>query len=293
MSLPRTRRLLVPLILALVVASMAAGCSKEKDPLPPPPDIPEADVDDIAQQIAAMTASDNGGWFFTVQTMAETLAAPLPASPALAYRGGMGRFRTLNTFSRTQAGVTHDWKLGYFDDLLVQHAVRDSAVAFIDAGVTSNGGTLNANGLSSATYGLFADSGQYTVEFVEPASDTVQFDIFLEDSSFALVGSVFHAGSNRLWYQANLISTTDNLLLVKAALPSPYPVAGSLEWSIDARIMGSSGRRDDFAVEWLAEGEMTFNGTQFAVLKITVGFGLGSPIRSYRVDLKTGAITKL
>ena len=66
-----------------------------------------------------------------------------------------------------------------------------------------------------------------------------------------------------------------------------------LEWTIDARVINASGRRDDVAAEWLAEGLMTFDGTQNAILQITVGFGLGSPVRSYQVNLKTGAIAKL
>jgi len=291
MSLPRPRRLFVPLILALCLAGMAAGCSKKEDPLPPPPDMPEADVDDMAQHIAATTASDNGGWFFTVETMADSLAQPIAPRPGLALRP-YDRFKALSNFSVTRAGMTYDWRLGYFDNNLIQHAVRDSQVEFLEASVLGQG-SINGSGISAGTYGCSADSSQFTVEFIEPASDTTVFDLFVEDTSTALVSSVFHAGSNRVWNFSNLISTIENPLVVKASLPSPYPVSGTLEWSIDAKVLDHPPLRDQFTIEWLAEGEMTFDGTQFAVLKITVGFGLGSPIRSYKVNLKTGAITKI
>ena len=287
MTLPRPLRWVLLLAVGLALAG-PLGCSKSEETIPPPPDMPVEDSDDIAQQIAAMIASDNGGWFFTVQTMAETLAVPIPA--AAQARGIPGRFRTLNQFSRMQGGVTHDWRLGYFDNDGFPHAIRDSTVEYIEAGVTASG-TLNANGLSGATYGLFADSSQYTVDFIAPESDTIQFDVFMEDSSYALVTSSMRANSQRLWYQTNLVTTSDNLLVRASALPSPYPMAGSIEIQITAQIMGASGSRDDVQVEWLAEGRLVFDGTDTATLTIAVISGL-SPDRNYRVNLKTGAITK-
>ena len=299
MSLPRPIRVVLLLALGLALAGVY-GCGKDEEVIPPPPDMPVEDSDDIAQQIAAMIASDNGGWFFTVQTMAESLSVPIPPTANLgagrsnalvlsAVRGG--RFKTLNQFTRTQAGVTHNWRLGYFDNDGQQHAGRDSAVEYLEAGVTASG-TLNANGLSGGTYGMFADSSQYTVDFIAPESDTIHFDVFFEDSSYALVTSSLRANSQRLWFQQNLVSTTDNLLVRASTLPSPYPFAGSIEIQITAQIMGASGARDDVQVEWLAEGRMEFDGTDTATLTISVIAGL-SPDRAYRVNLKTGAIAKL
>jgi hypothetical protein len=285
---------------ALALALFAAwGCSKKETPVPVvPPSISQADADDIAQQIGIMTSVDNGGWF----TMLESLNAMLPGILAntQAFTGGRSRPTSATFLPRpslledttfAKAAVNYSWSIVYFHNSFMDSTGRPDTLSEVLGANVIGAGSLNAGGVSG-TYGLFPDfSKAVEIYNLDTSNDTLQFSAFFDDSSYALVSSTITTGQSRLWYVQNTIDY--DLTLLKSQVPaSPYDLKGIVRWDfIDASIIATPPSRTDFASSGQAFGEMTLTGAQDATLEITDI--LGAAVYRYRMNLKTGAITRL
>src|SRR5437773_3310345 len=120
MKLPHPRRSWPALVLLVTAAMMPVGCSKSPTKPQPPQPIPHADADDIAQVLATTMSADNGGWYYTIKVMAESLSKPAPnlmAGTASLSRWDLPlttRFRTLNDYTISlNDKIKYDFQTGY------------------------------------------------------------------------------------------------------------------------------------------------------------------------------------
>lgn len=301
LSRPVHRWLTLAIFAALALG--LAGCSKSTKPKVGfiPSAIPHADADDIAQYIGASMASDNGGWYYTVRAMCDSLAQP----PLL--DSGVPDTTTFALSSPTAPPLVYTFELAYYRSNQVGYPVRDTASKEIEADLEMAGGQLNspvgaANYDVTSTYGVSADWSIY-VYGLSPEYNAVQFDGFFDDSAFASVNTtVDTAATNyRYWYHVNSVYV-DTMTIRKSDLVSnPYPVDGDVQFIIDAYNMKRLAPRTpsgpvnsaDTDHEVLCEAEMKFNGTATATLSIVDIIDDASWEYRYSVNLKTGAIARL
>ena len=282
MKLPHPRRhWLVWSLLALAILS-AAGCSKPPKPKPATP-IRQADADDIAQLIAATISADNGGWFFLVKTIAESLSV----TPA----NGAGTPDT-TSFSITKGSNTYQFRMAYLNAYQVGYPTRDTSSIELDAAVTCGGGHLLIPGSVDATYGYNSDWG-FSVYGLRAEHDTLEFDnLGTDDSTFATVTSTLHS-TQRFWYHpANYVDFYTTLKVLKSALPAnPYPMSGEARWLIEAYVMKSDTTRDEIngkIYDLFLEASLTFNGTNMVTFRIADIIEEPSWVYVYTINLDTG-----
>src|SRR5262245_44825564 len=144
----------------IVSAMLLAGCSKDPPKPNPPAPIPHADANDIVQAIATMMSADNGGWYFTVKALCETLSVPPPiitltTAPDRRFSLPLSeRLRLMNDFALTRGGLTYHFQAGWVRNDGSITTVRDTSSVEFDALVACDGGTFaNANGVT-ANYGF-------------------------------------------------------------------------------------------------------------------------------------------
>ena len=256
MKLPHVLRSLFAVALLLAAAFLASGCSKSPAKPKPPAPPPHADVDDIAQMIATTFSADNGGWYFLVKTLADSLAPPAPnlatgrISPYWAVPMS-SRIGVRNNWSATKAGITYNVVVGYWraDTLGTVTSTRDTASDHLEANVVVSGGVFaNANGLNG-DYGYYhadpdapSDSSFAVFNLQTTAPDTLVFSGSADDSCFAnIVSTITPNPPGRLWYHQNFFDFELHLLK-STLLTNPYPVEGSVDWVVEAYPLGSPRR---------------------------------------------------
>jgi len=296
-----------------VLALGLAGCSKTTKPKTPGPQaIPLADADDIAQLLGATLASNNGGWYYTIEALSDSLyqSDPVYGTPIYAVPADTA------TFSVAKLGLKYNFDLAYFrsSNPNIGYPVRDTAASDIEAALHIQSNTLNSPPGGAVPYAVTGPPGGTGAGFgissdwycnvyqLGSAYDAVQFDFILDDSTFASVNTTVDtsATSYRYWYLPMEFNSVyvDTLKIRKADLHSnPYPIAGDIHWTLDAYRMKTNSRNINDATayysEALVEAFMTFNGTSTATLQIVDD--IEDPAWDYRysVDLKTGAIARL
>ena len=272
--------------LCMAFAVMAfVGCSKSTKPKPiPKPTISHEDADDIAQYVGASMAVDAGGWYFLVQSLAESLATVTTNSPAIP---------DTNVFAIAKVTNNYNFQIAYYNALQVGYPVRDTASSELEADVQMTGGALSLPGSVEGTYGLAADWGLFVYN-LRASYDTLEFSGIIDDSSFVTVTSSITPGRVKYWLHSNGVYPT--LHVLKSHIPgNPYPVDGEVEFILDAYNMKSVSRdvltQSDHEI--LAEAVMTFNSTATATLKILDTLADSAYEFDYSINLKTGAITRL
>jgi len=313
MTLSRPVYRWLTLAIFAVLALSLAGCSKSTKPQTGrvPSAIPHADADDLAQLLGATLASDNGGWYYTIEALADSLyqSDPVFGTPIYSVPADTA------TFSISKQGQTYNFNLAYFHAAgLVGYPVRDTAASDIESALHIESNTINsppgghpnydvtgAPGGTGASLGLSSD-WYCNVYQLGSAYDAVQFDFIVDDSTFASVNTTVDtsATSYRYWYLPMEFNSVyvDTLKIRKADLhTNPYPIAGDIHWTLDAYSMKTNSRNINdptaYNSEALVEAFMTFNGTSVATLLITDDVDQPAWQYRYSVNLKTGAIARL
>src|SRR2546425_1425001 len=73
-------------VVAVALIAFGVGCGKKSTKPPINPPISLEDADDLVQQVAMMTASDNGGWLVDIQSTIVSIPTPSPIAPSSAAR---------------------------------------------------------------------------------------------------------------------------------------------------------------------------------------------------------------
>lgn len=272
----------------LLALAALAGCGgKSKQKVIEPPVITHRDADDIVQAIATTVSADNGGWYYTIKVMAESVAvapADFPTGPGDSV-----------SFARSQAGLTYHFTMRYFHPDQSSYATRDTGSDHLEATISADDGVFtNVNGVTGV-YGYHSDRDLFVVYNLHAVYDTLEFSNLAEDSVYAVVHSSIDSGSVRAWYHDNALDFEPNLKLLKTTLTTnPYPVAGEVDWFvIDAQALKSASQADvDY--DDFAEGIMTFNpnGGPVATFSL-VDIGSEGTHYDYSLNLNTGEVHRL
>jgi hypothetical protein len=306
MKLPHAHRSWPGLLLLITAAMMPLGCSKSPTKPSPPKPIAHADADDIAQVLATTMSADNGGWYYTIKVIAESLSTPPPnllAVTAPASRWSVPlttRFRTLNDFKITKdSKIVYNFQVGYVRANGLVTTNRDTTSQELAAYVATDVGGIfsDANGVTG-NYGLRplqihgATDSSFTVDGL--TADTLEFAAFMEDSVYGVVHSTITPNAGRNWYHPdNIVDWT--LRIPRSKLTSsPYPmgVDSEVNWIIEARSLNANGDRDLFVYDLIVEARMTFDGTEEATLMIANVTLEPDWAYFYKVNINTGRFTR-
>ena len=291
------------LVLLVIAAMMPIGCSKSPTKPSPPKPIAHADADDIAQALATTMSADNGGWYFTIKAIAETLSIPPPVITLVAREPSpwsvplTSRFKLQNTYPISKSGINYNFSTIYIRGDNSTTTLRDTTSQSLAAYATGVG-FMNGNGVTG-NYGIhplviqgLADT-TFTVDGIQ--ADTVEFEAFMEDSLYGVVHSTITPNSGRNWYfPANTVDWTFRIPKNKL-VSSPYPMGSLSEvnWIIEAKSLNGAGDRDAFLYDVIIEARMTFNGTADADLLIANVTLAPDWAYYYKVNVNTGVITRV
>ncbi len=305
MNSRRAHRFLPALVLLITTLMLSTGCSKSPAKPKPPQPIEHADADDIVQVIATTVSADNGGWYFTIKAIAESLSIPPPA--AMIGRTAMpsrwvvplaSRAGVLNNFSMTRAGITYNFEVGYLRANGTVSTMRDTSSVELAAYLACDQGTFtDANGITGL-YGLhpYQVSGAHDSTFSVTGllADTLEFSGIVDDSCYCTVKSTIAPNAGRNWYHVNTVDWTLRIprsQLVSA--PYPYGIDSEINWIIEAKGLNAAGDRAAFAFDVLVEARMSFDGTADAVVTLA---DIIPPLNwsyHYKVNINTGKIQRL
>ena len=234
----------------------------------------QSNADDMAQQVGASMAQDNGGMVSTygatqapvgdVRAHPVRIAEPTSAASETTFSVGAITF----TFTRIYLNQLHN-AMPSFNPLLTwgiaetSRATGSITTAQYTASV-GRAGTLDLWNISVAAPETLIANGT--------AADTAQ-------SSFT---SAF-TGGQRYFYcvQSGVMS---NVRTLKPVTSSSYPLSGTMIWTLSADRLRSNSRVDVEA-HFTGIVVVTFNGTRYPDLTV-------NGIYHYRFDLKTGAVQR-
>ncbi len=267
MRTPSSRLLLAAALAAL--AALPAGCGKS--PTSPSGGMTQTTADDMATQVGSGMATDDGGVLSTVWVAGS-------GSSAFAPQGGLSTMATAAETTFTVGGITYtlsrtfydagDNVMAGFDPILTArvHATSRATGAIATQRFTATvgrSGWLDVRGVSALAETLAVDGASY---------DTCQ-------SSFRSLDGL----RTRYFYMVASCSLAA-LRWLKPPANAPWPLSGTATWTIRADRLRSNNRAD-IEAHFEAVVVVTFNGTQYADLEVTGGW-------RYRLDLKTGAVTR-
>ena len=309
MQPPHAHRRWLAFVWLILASVLVFGCSSQPTKVGVNSKaISHADADDIAQIIATTVSADNGGWYFLIKAVCESLSVPAPniltggphATLAMPSSSGPG---TRNSFSLAVpgSGITYNMQVGYVGGRGLT-STRDIASVELDALVSVDGGIFtSANGIEG-TYGCHTytvssptDSFFIVTNLTSAGGDTLEFTGQFYDSCFALVHSAIAPNAKpRLWFMGPDNFFDYVLRIPKSKLASaPYPIgkASQINWVIEAKRL-TSVARDDWEFDDLVEIKMTFDGTEEARLSLGNIQPYPDWEYTYRVNLNTGRITR-
>jgi len=280
------RRTIVLGLAVLVMATM--GCSKkDKKTNPVVPSLTQENADDLVQQAAMMIATDQGGWLIDVQSALESTPMEAPPAPLarrldLVPASASPIVRTLRDSSFTRAGMNYTFSMSYADT--VDSTLWHPGVTTIDAVVHATG-TLNSTGFT----GFYKHDGDpVTLEWFEVGADTVVCSGVGDDSLFTTFTPTFRTGTRYF----NSTSFVDfDFKMRRDPVAHPFPLAGEANAFMFADELRTPNPSDYTNT---LEGTVTFvfDGTQTPLVGVTNEFESTDFQYRYRVDLRTGAMTR-
>lgn len=289
---PTFRRMFALCAVALIAFS-APGCGKKK-PTDPVPSLAQEDADDMVQQVAMMIAADRGGWLVDLQSTRASmpLGGPVVPGPSLSRRllmmpasSGGGGFRTNRDTTAIFGSMNYNFFYFYTDTIGDSLGTYDSTVVQVD-GISTANGTVNAPGFDAN----FHHKGDpFTGTGFEAGSDTINFTGVGDDSMYVTFTPAFRTGSRRF---ATVSFVDFDLDMVRDPAGNPYPTRGIANMFLFADVLTSPSPSDIYTT---LESTVTFyfDGTATPVVGITNDLDDETPKFRYRVDLRTGAFTRL
>jgi hypothetical protein len=252
------RTIYMALLGGLLMAS-ACGSSDEGDVMA------RADYDDVAQGMGTVVANGNAGGGDTA-SLSDSVELALGGMPLGFHLDASG------SINGSRAGLQYDYTL----------TCEDAAGTSLEAcGSTTDSATVSidwSGELSLPNFIASVDrSGEWTIDGLQ--GDTAELNGSSDFTYSAELHSVFR-DEVRTWdldysadYDAVLITTDDHVA-----------VGGAIHYAIDAKRTVSSNH--DLDAHFVLEGDLTFNGDGSANLVL-------DGTQTYRIDLQTGACTRL
>ena len=269
----RMIRRTAPLLASLAIATALAGCGTSPTGISMSPTA-QANADDVAQQVGASMAQNNGGMVSTfgatqtspggVSARPIRVAEPTAAASETTFTVGAITF----TFTRQYLNFLHNG-MATFDPVLTWGIAETSrATGSITTpqftGSVGRTGTLDLWNVSVAAPDTLIANGT--------ANDTTQCSF---TSAFT--------GAQRYFYSV-LIGVMSNVRILKPLTSTSYPASGTVTWTVSADRLRSNSRVD-VESHLTAIVVVTFNGTRYPDVTVNGVF-------RYHIDLQTGAVQR-
>jgi hypothetical protein len=260
--IPRCVRLLP--LLALLALLGAAGCSDDPSPAAPQDRVTVTDADDLAQQVGASLAADNGG-------MLTMMTASGDYDTSTKCQAGRPQTSQVN-------GLTYTVSWTFYDAQdAVQEAYNPLTTVRLVTDVRAAGAIETPRYQAAVGYAAMLDvagiaAWQDTLRFNGTAHDTLQ-------SSFASLDST----RTRYAYLESS-AALENVVFAKPPAPDQWPLRGTASYAVVFDRLRSN-ERADVEAHFAASVVVRFNGTRYVPIEIDGTW-------TYLLDLKTGAVTR-
>ena len=259
-----------------LLAVLIVGCSK-KDVVEDDPGLTQTEADDLVQQVAAEAAVDSGGWFLEVtSTLAGT---PLSVSATS---------RVLRDTIVTRHDMTWHFNYTYYNQVSHPDTAWGDTAVRVEA-ITDGRGTLGLATFAGTTgHGTFRHrSESFTMEGLTAVDSVFNFTcLAIVDSGLFTIQS---PGGTRYYLLDNIV--TYELDLPKRLADSPFSVVGEARVNVFASVLQTISPSSRLK---LLDAVMviTFDGTDTPLATITADTDPATAVYRYRINLRTGAITR-
>jgi len=297
---PALRRLLA-LIAALSLAAGNSGCSSKDGGGVSEPPITQEAADDLMQQFAMSFALDNGGWQVDLESSFQSTprtSAQRGNRMAFAAIAGFGRgMGTLRDTAFTRAGMSYSYHYLYtdFDSTRTDTTdwYRDSLATWSPLVIAIQGrgqgdGTIDVDTTFSGDFRHVAD--ELHVVGAGSEDDTLVIFGSGDDSLFTTFRPAVRGG-NSVYYIFTAFTDLNDIAYLKDG-SNPYPVEGNVEAFVFADHLGSANPAD-LIRSYSGELRVTFDGTQTPMATFSGEVDDPAPPFRYRINLRTGAITRI
>ncbi len=298
---PVLRKLLAAFALVTLYAAGTGCSSSDGGGGTGEPPITQEAADDIVQQFAMSFALDNGGWQVDMESANQStprFSAQRMKPLAFAFHSGIGRGLGImrdTTFTRVDMSYSYNYLYTDFDSTRVDTTdwFRDSLATWSTLVVAIEGrgqgtGTIDVDTTFSGDFRHFADE----LHVVGMGSDDDTLVVFGsgDDSLFATFRPAVRGGSS-VYYIFTALSDLNDIAYLKDN-SNPYPVEGNIELLVFADHLGSANPAD-LIRSYSGELRVTFDGTQTPIATFSGEIDDPSPPFRYRINLRTGAITRI
>lgn len=267
------------LVSLAALAVLSIGCGNDNKPPDTDNRIEQTTADDIVQMLAAMAATDSGGWLTEVQFTFQDHAW----SPPTALGG-----RTVQTRDRSFRRGSVDWSLNYvyYDTTLVEQADLDSRTGLVAYRSAA------AGRIPLAPFQGFTGSGIYGHAVVPP--DTLEVkdlrDTTISFSGFCRVDSalitITNGTATRHYYLDNVVEYALGYLR-----GGSWPASG--EAQIDAFVdLLDTPVRGDRITSYDVVLAITFDGDENVMATLAPNVPDPATVYRYQINLRTGAIQR-
>jgi hypothetical protein len=267
----------VAVVALMATVAVLAGCSK-RDVVPEDPALTQTEADDLMQAISAEAATDSGGWLIEVTSTLK--GTPLSVSST----GAVMRDTVV-----TVGNMTWNFSYTYFSTGGGSSGTWSPTAIRVE-GITDGLGRIPLQVFAGATGSatpFHHNSDSFTLEGLA-ATDTMY--IF---SELAVVDSALftiNAPSGKRYYLLDNVVNYD-VNLPKRLAGNPYAGTGEARINSFAAVLQNTNPASRTKI-LDAIMVITFDGTQTPLATITANSDPATTVFRYRVNLKTGAVTR-
>ena len=294
-------RRLVAAFAIVILGAAVFGCGDEGIGDNPVPQFTQEVADDVVQQFAMSFALDHGGWQADMESAFQStprFAAQRMKPMAYAFHSGIGRgFGIMRDTTFTREGMTYNYRYLYTDYDPTRPDTSDwfrdsldtwSPLVIAIEGRGSGNGTFDVDTTFSAVFRHSAD--ELNIIGIGANDDTMAVFGSTDDSLFTTMRPQLRA-SGDVYYIVTMFGDVDDVAYLRDG-SNPYPIEGNIEAFVFADHLGSANPTD-LIRSYSGELRVNFDGTQTPIATLSDEVDDPSPPYRYRINLRTGAITRL
>ena len=293
-------RRLIAAFAFVILGAAVFGCSSDEGGDGGEPPIPQEVAGDIVQQFAMSFALDHGGWQADMESAFQStprFAAQRMKPMAFAFHSGGRGFGIMRDTSFTRDGMTYSYRYLYTDSDPTRPDTSDwfrdslatwSPLVVAIEGRGSGNGTIVVDTTFSAVFRHSAD--ELNVIGIGANADTLAVLGPTDDSLFTTLRPQLRA-SGDVYYVFTMFGDVDDVAYLRDG-SNPFPIEGNIEGFVFADHLASPNPTDVIR-PYSGEIRVNFDGTQTPIATFSGEVDDPAPPFRYRINLRTGAITRL
>jgi hypothetical protein len=293
-------RRLIAAFAFVILGAAVSGCSDDGGGPNGEPPITQEAADDIMQQFAMSFALDHGGWQADMESASQStprFAAQRMKPMAFAFHSGGRGFGIMRDTSFTRAAMTYSYNYLYTDydptrpdtsDWFRDSLATWSPLVVAIEGRGQGNGTIDVDTTFAAVFRHTAD--ELNIIGIGANDDTMAVFGSTDDSLFTTFRPQLRA-SGDVYYVFTMFGDVDDVAYLRDG-SNPYPIEGNIEAFVFADHLASANPTD-LVRSYSGELRVNFDGTLTPIATFSGEVDDPSPPFRYRINLRTGAITRL